>query len=105
MKFYNRENELELLHATEQRSKNSAQLTIMMGRRRIGKTSLILNSLKGKRYTYLFVGLEPEAIMCQRFQRELTSSLGLNIYGNITSFRELFEIIMLLVMVVEFLAM
>lgn len=94
MKFYNRENELELLHATEQRSKNSAQLTIMMGRRRIGKTSLILNSLKGKHYAYLFVGLEPETIMCQRFQRELTSSLGLNIYGNITSFRELFEIIM-----------
>lgn len=94
MKFYNRENELELLLATEKRSENSAQLTIMMGRRRIGKTSLILNSLKGKRKAYLFVGLEPETIMCQRFQRELTSSLGLNIYGNITSFRELFEIIM-----------
>ena len=94
MKFYNRENELDLLRATEKRSEVSAQLTVMMGRRRIGKTSLILNALNGKRYAYLFVGHEPEAIMCQRFQREITSSLGLNIYGNITSFRELFEIIM-----------
>lgn len=94
MKFYNRENELEILHATSKRAEKSAQMTVIMGRRRVGKTSLILNSLKNQKYAYLFVGHEPENIMCQRFQHELINSLGINIYGNISSFRELFEIIM-----------
>ena len=41
MKFYDRTKELEALRKIEQLSATSAQMTVMTGRRRIGKTTLI----------------------------------------------------------------
>ena len=41
MKFYNRENELAKLNTIVEKSKSNAQFTYVVGRRRIGKTSLI----------------------------------------------------------------
>jgi len=40
MRFYNREGELEQLKSITERSELGAQLTVVVGRRRIGKTSL-----------------------------------------------------------------
>lgn len=94
MKFYDRSIELEALSRTEEASKENAQFTVVMGRRRIGKTSLILKSLEGKDYAYLFVSRESEALLCAKFQRELSASLGINIYGQTNSFAELMEIVM-----------
>lgn len=57
MKFYDRETEVERLREIERRSHKVAQLTVVTGRRRVGKSSLILKaceksmvamSLKGK---------------------------------------------------------
>ena len=42
MKFYNRENEKAQLYKVLQQSKKEAQMTVLMGRRRIGKTELSL---------------------------------------------------------------
>ena len=42
MKFYNRENELEKLSHIQATSHSHAQMTIITGRRRIGKTQLLL---------------------------------------------------------------
>ena len=39
MKFYDRINELSILQENEQQSYNSAVFTVLMGRRRVGKTS------------------------------------------------------------------
>jgi len=44
MDFINRENELLLLRETLERSHQSAQMTIIVGRRRIGKTSLAIKA-------------------------------------------------------------
>jgi ABC-type branched-subunit amino acid transport system ATPase component len=41
MKFYNREKELELLQSIDVRASSSAQMTVVVGRRRIGKTSIV----------------------------------------------------------------
>lgn len=41
MKFYNRDKELQLLHDWEELSAEAAQMTIVIGRRRVGKTTLI----------------------------------------------------------------
>ena len=38
MKFYNRKSELEELHLIENLSNESAQLAVVVGRRRVGKT-------------------------------------------------------------------
>ena len=45
MKFYDRINELSILQENEQQSYNSAVFTVLMGRRRVSKTSLITKSL------------------------------------------------------------
>ena len=47
MKFYNREKELALLEKTRQIAfTQHSQMTVLTGRRRIGKTKLILKKLR-----------------------------------------------------------
>jgi len=41
LKFYNREKEIENLKKVEKLSKKSAKMTIIVGRRRVGKTTLV----------------------------------------------------------------
>ncbi len=94
MKFYDRVNELAILQDNEQQSFETAVFTVLMGRRRVGKTSLITESLANKEYAYLFVSKDSEALLCQNFQRDLHSQIGLTIYGEVSKFKDLFEIIM-----------
>jgi hypothetical protein len=44
MKFYDREKELHLLENIERKSQQTAQMTFVVGRRRIGKTSLLVKA-------------------------------------------------------------
>ena len=94
MKFYDREEEMKILLDNEMQSRDHAMFTVLMGRRRIGKTSLLLHSLKGTEHAYLFVSKDNESLLCQKFRKILEESLHLPIYGTITNFRDLFEIIM-----------
>ena len=94
MKFYDRKNELSLLQDNENQSLENAVFTVLMGRRRVGKTSLVTQSLEGKEYAYLFVSKDSEALLCQNFQRELEAQIGLTIYGEVSKFKDLFEVIM-----------
>ncbi len=91
MKFYNRIKELEILNRTLEQSKRSFCFTVMVGRRRIGKTSLLLESVKGKKYLYLFVSRKSEPLLCEQFQKDTEDALGLRIFGTITRFTDLFE--------------
>ena len=91
MKFYNRIQELEILGRTWEQSKQSACFTVMVGRRRIGKTSLLLESVKGTKYLYLFVSRTSEPLLCEQFQKDAAQALGIQIFGTITRFRDLFE--------------
>ncbi|MBK5720868.1 ATP-binding protein [Dysgonomonas sp. Marseille-P4677] len=91
MKFYNRNIELEILEKNYQQSKVNACFTVMVGRRRIGKTALLLESVKGQKYLYLFVSRKNEQLLCSQFQADAEKMLGLKIFGTITRFRDLFE--------------
>lgn len=91
MKFYDRINEMESLERNRTQSERSAVFTVLVGRRRIGKTSLLLESVKGQKYLYLFVSRKSEPLLCEQFQKEAMETLGLQIFGNITRFRDLFE--------------
>lgn len=91
MKFYNRIKELESLARTLEQSKKSSCFTVMVGRRRIGKTSLLLESVKGQKYLYLFVSRKSEPLLCEQFQKDAASALGIQIFGTITRFKDLFE--------------
>jgi len=91
MKFYNRTTELELLNRTLIQSTNSACFTAVIGRRRIGKTALLIKSVQSTTYLYLFVSRKNEQLLCSQFQKEAQESIGIQIFGQITDFRTLFE--------------
>lgn len=73
MKFYDRDKELAILQANEQQSFESAVFTVLMGRRRIGKTSLITKFLEKKEYAYLFVS-KTRRLYCAKISKETWSS-------------------------------
>lgn len=94
MKFYDRVTELEVLREIEKQSHTSATFTVLMGRRRVGKTSLIMRAMQGIESAYLFVSKDSEALLCQKFQRAIEEQLHIQIYGSLTHFRDLFEVLM-----------
>jgi len=95
MKFYNREKEIALLQEVGNRSAKIAQMTFVVGRRRIGKTRLLMKAYKANPYIYLFVGKKNESLLCEEFLDEIQRHLNLPIYGEIKSFVALFELLML----------
>ncbi len=95
MKFYDREKEMKLLHSNLEQSKKSACFTVLVGRRRIGKTALLLESYKKEKYLYLFVSRKNEAMLCAQYQSDAEKVLGMRIFGTITQFRDLFEQLMI----------
>ena len=94
MRFFDRENELERLADIERRSRQNAQLTVLTGRRRVGKTSLLLKAFSRSDFAYLFVERKSEKDLCQTFKAELETKLGMVILGEPDSFTQLFEQIM-----------
>jgi AAA+ ATPase superfamily predicted ATPase len=83
MKFYDRENELQILEKIAAQSSETACFTVMVGRRRIGKTALLLRSAEKHKMLYLFVSRNSEAVLCSGFQQQASEALGLQIYGTI----------------------
>lgn len=94
MKFYDRKTEIEILEENELQAQKSAVFTVLMGRRRVGKTSLICHAMEGKEWAYLFVSKDSEAVLCMKFQEVLAEQLGIRVFGQIAKFRDLFEVIM-----------
>ena len=95
MKFYDRINELQTLERTAVQSTETACFTVVVGRRRIGKTSLLLHSIEGQKLLYLFVSRNSEAVLCSGFQQQASEALGMQIYGTINRFADLFEQLLL----------
>lgn len=94
MKFYNRKKELELLNGIQQSAAENAQMTILMGRRRIGKTKLLFRATQDVPTLYFFVARKAEPLLCRDFIDEITSVLHLPVYGEIQDFKTLFQMLM-----------
>lgn len=94
MKFYNRQKELKLLADIEERSNESAQMTFIVGRRRIGKTSLLQKAIESVPSLYFFVAKKNEALLCIEFLEEVKRKLKIPIFGEIKTFKELFAFLM-----------
>ena len=94
MRFFDRESELERLAYIERRSRKNAQFTVLTGRRRVGKTSLLLKAFSQTDFAYLFVERKSEKDLCQTFKAELETKLGMVILGEPDRFTQLFEQIM-----------
>lgn len=94
MKFYNREKELEMLDKVRQSSFNlHSQMTVLTGRRRIGKTSLILNSCKNTPTVYFFVSRSNEAALCKTFAESIKQVFNMYVPEE-NSFARLFLFLM-----------
>jgi len=95
MKFYNRKSELAELHRIGDLSLNDySRLTVVTGRRRIGKTSLIIKAVEGLPTVYLFVGRKNEATLCSEFIPVISQSLDVFVPDEIRTFRSLFRYLM-----------
>ena len=93
MKFYDRENEQQVLSEMLQQSKREARMTVLMGRRRIGKTEL--SQRCGEEVIlYFFVGKKTESLLCQDYMREIREKLDAPILGTPTTFSEVFRFVL-----------
>jgi len=94
MKFYNRENELELLKKIEKLSSKSAQFTFLTGRRRVGKTTLLRHCFEGQAYLYFFIGKKHEILLCEEFSETIRQVLKIEQFENFRTFSKLFAFLM-----------
>ena len=60
MKFYNRQKEIAALREIETNSNEIAQMTVMVGRRRVGKTTLLKRAFENTSTLYFFVAKKNE---------------------------------------------
>jgi len=91
MKFYNRETELNILKKADRLKEKHSIMTIIIGRRRVGKTALALQNFSSSSKVYLFVSKKNEALLCEEFSEEISQKLGVTLFGKINRFEELFS--------------
>ena len=90
MRFYDRESEQQLLREVLAQSKREARMTVIMGRRRIGKTELS-QRCGDETILYFFVGKKAESLLCQDFTAEIANKLSVPVLGQANSFPEIFR--------------
>ena len=68
-------------------------MTVIMGRRRIGKTELS-QRCGDETILYFFVGKKAEPLLCQDFTTEITNKLGVPVLGQANSFSDVFRFVL-----------
>ena len=92
MKFFGRHNEIKELQETRRLSLQTVRFTIVTGRRRSGKTSLLIKAYEDVQdMLYFFVARKTEAELCKDFVEEITSKLQLPILGEVVRFADIFK--------------
>lgn len=71
--FINRKNEIRILEDIY--SSNSSSLVVIYGRRRVGKTELSREFIKGKKAVYFFIEIKPEALIFKDMEESLEELL------------------------------
>ena len=95
MRFFDREAEFDKLREIEDLSREVAQLTIITGRRRIGKTEMVKKFYANKTMLYFFVARKAEADLCDIFVDELRTKLNVPIIDSKgLSFSAIFKYVM-----------
>ena len=94
MKFYDREQEIAYLQKTRETAKKVARFTVVTGRRRIGKTTLIREAYKDQPFVYFFVARKAESDLCEVYLEEINEKLGIPTLGTSRRFIEIFRYLM-----------
>ncbi len=97
MNFYNREQELLELNKLLAQAKNSARMTVLTGRRRVGKTLLSLEFVKGKKYLYFFASKKLESLLCEEYLQEIKRVFpDAPVFGEMRHFSQIFQLLLLI---------
>lgn len=94
MKFYDREQEIAFLRETRETADKVARFTVVTGRRRIGKTTMIREAYKGEPFVYFFVARKAEADLCEVYLEEVSEKLGIPTLGSSRRFSDIFRYLM-----------
>ena len=94
MKFYNREKELEVLKKADSLKSQKSIMTMLIGRRRVGKTTLALQNYSNEKVLYFFVSKKNEQLLCEEFCNEIVDKLEVKIFGKLSKFEELFAFLL-----------
>ena len=95
MKFFGRNKEISELQETNRLSEHTARFTIVTGRRRSGKTSLLLKAYEDvSDMLYFFVARKSEVELCKDFITEITEKLQMPILGEVARFADIFKFLM-----------
>ena len=81
MKFFDRARETESLLQILEQSKQHAQFTILTGRRRIGKTTLVFHAYSNIPFLYFFVSKRAESELCESWQQEISAKFKVPMLG------------------------
>ncbi|MCB5246651.1 MAG: ATP-binding protein [Candidatus Cloacimonetes bacterium] len=93
MRFYDRANELEALQKVHAQLQSSSRLSVITGRRRIGKTRLIRQFCLDRDNLYFFISRKSEEILCEEFIGYIRESFQRRIPGRITRLIDLFHLL------------
>ena len=94
MRFYDREQEIAFLRETRDTAEKVARFTVVTGRRRIGKTTLIREAYKDEPFVYFFVARKAESDLCEVYLEEISEKLGIPTLGSSRHFSEIFRYLM-----------
>lgn len=95
MRFFGRKDEIAELQNIHKLSLQTARFTIVTGRRRSGKTSLLIKAYENiNDMLYFFVARKSEEELCKDFINEITEKLQIPILGEVTRFADIFKYLM-----------
>ena len=94
MKFFDREREIQRLQEIRELSRQNSQFTVVTGRRRIGKTTLVMKAYEDEPFLYFFVARSTESELCRDFADEIVRKLNYPILGRVDRFADIFEFVM-----------
>ena len=94
MRFFDRTEEIASLREIHRLAKENAQFTVVTGRRRIGKTSLVWKAYEEEPILYFFVARKAESDLCEDYQSEIENKLGIPTIGRAERFADVFEFLM-----------
>lgn len=94
MKFYDREDELKLLKTIEDKSKKRSYMTLIYGRRRVGKTRLIHKHFKDRKFLYFFVSKKSDSLLARDYLEEIKQKYKVDVFGTPGNSMDILKIIL-----------
>ena len=96
MEFFGRATEMKELRAIRELSKTNARMTVVTGRRRVGKTELVRQALDDgvTPFLYFLVTRAPQSAVCENIQGEIARAFGRPMPGHIDRFADIFRFVM-----------